>query len=124
MLIAEMLFPAIVSYADPVGAIAALKVCKVLAANKAKAAIIADALALGAVFTAIFADFCTAFAGTASGAELNAFAAEIAVITEFVCTERTSLCAILADDLIFTAGFAVQAMMPLGDSAFDAKHMG
>jgi len=124
MLLFEMLKPGIVFYADPIGAVAALKGCKVLTAYKAQSAVIADALALGAVFAAVFADLGTRRAGSASGADLNAFAAKVAVIAEFVSTGGASLAAILADDLLFAAGLAVLTVITLGDSTFDAKHMG
>ena len=124
MLFLEVGSPAVVLDTDPIGAITALEVGIVLTADKTQVTVVANALAIGAVFLAVFADIGAIGASAATGTELYTIAAQIAVLTHIVCAFAAAFAAFLADVYLFTAGLAARAMVVLFDGAVDTQVVG
>ena len=111
MILGEMLVPIEAFNALPISAITSGEICIILTAHEAKPTIGADVLAFGTMLTAVLAEICTFRTGTALGAYLNAFTAEIAVYAHCINTAAAGLVAILTERLILSASLAVRAMI-------------
>ena len=117
----EMLLPAVVFDADPIAAVAALEACVILTANEAKSAVVANTLAIRAVFSAALAYLGAIRASAAFGAYVNANVTKTASFAHFARTFRADLLAVLADRCIVAAAVAALAMDAVLDRAVNAK---
>lgn len=115
----EMHLPIVAFHTHPSGAIAACNGGKVCTANQTELAVVADALALRAVFLAVGADGCTFFAGAAALADLNAFRAQITAFAECVGTFITFFPTALTKDRLITALLTARAMIAVRDGTID-----
>ena len=96
MLFGKMLVPIRAFHTNPFAAITAGKISNVLTTSKAETALIADALALRAIFLAIRADGRTLLTRAAVPAYQNTIRTQIAVLAEGFGAFKTAFPAPLA----------------------------
>lgn len=117
----KMILPTVTLYAHPSGAIAAGKICDVGTASKTEFAVVANPLALRAIFFTVGANYGTFLARAAPLADQNTLRAQIAAFAEPIGTFAASFTAALAKDGLITALLTARAVIAVRNGTFDAQ---